>query len=211
MRATLFLLFLFFFMAASNALRITIYFLNTSFLNLHSVCVYLLLFTVRLQQRSVTLFAVAPLSFSLSLTLPQTLPFSQRQNKLIRSEVRAYQWGISIQIKTLSGHKQQEAKQDPSAAEWEDGRGKETRRETERVWEPVVGRVNGGKMHCLANSVVSLGSLSYLCAWTTPCPCNTKLVLFCIIFYLYFLMLVLNLFICEVWFPSCILLTLLCY
>lgn len=157
---------------------------------------------MRLQQRSVTLFAVAPLSFSLSLTLPHTLPFSQRQNKLIRSEVRAHQWGISIQIKTLSGHKQQEAKQDPSAAEWEDGRGKETRRETERVWEPVVGRVNGGKMHCLANSVVSLGSLSYLCAWTTPCPCNTKLVLFCIILYLYFLTLVLNLFFCEVWSPS---------
>lgn len=83
-----------------------------SFLNLHPVCIYLLLFMVRLLQRSVTLFGFAPLfSFSLSLTLPQTFPFSQRQNKLIRSEVQAYQWGISIQIKTLSGHKQQEAKQ----------------------------------------------------------------------------------------------------
>lgn len=111
---------------APNVHAYTIDFLSTSFLILHSVCVYLLLFTVRLQQRSVTLFAIAPLSFSLSLTLPQTLPFSQRQNKLIRSEVRAYQWGISIQIKTLSGHKQQEAKQDPSAAEWVDGRGRET-------------------------------------------------------------------------------------
>lgn len=91
-----------------------------SFLNLHPVCVYLLLFTACLLQRSVTLFGVAPLFslFSPSLTLPRTFPFSQRQNKLIRSEVRAYQWGISIQIKALSGHKQQEAKQDPGAAEW---------------------------------------------------------------------------------------------
>ena len=31
------------------------------------------------------------LLFSPSLTLPRTFPFSQRQNKLIRSEVRAYQ------------------------------------------------------------------------------------------------------------------------
>lgn len=54
--------------------------------------------------------------------LPWTIPFSQRQNKLIRSEVRAYQQGISIQIAVLSGHKQQEAKQEPGAAEWEDER-----------------------------------------------------------------------------------------
>lgn len=36
-----------------------------SFLNLYPVCIYLLLFTARLLQRSVTLFGVAPL-FSLS-------------------------------------------------------------------------------------------------------------------------------------------------
>jgi len=89
-----------------------------SFLNLRPVCIYLLLFTARLLQRSVTLFGVAPLFFLLlSLTLPRTFPFSQRQNKLIRSEVRAYQRGISIHIKAPSGHKQQEAKQDPGAAE----------------------------------------------------------------------------------------------
>lgn len=39
--------------------------LDMSFLNLHPVCIYLLLFTARLLQRSVTLFGVAPL-FSLS-------------------------------------------------------------------------------------------------------------------------------------------------
>lgn len=91
---------------------------SMSFLNLRPVCIYLLLFTARLLQRSVTLFGVAPLfSLLLSLSLPRTFPFSQRQNKLIRSEVRSYQRGISIQIKALSGHKQQEAKQDPGAAE----------------------------------------------------------------------------------------------
>lgn len=65
--------------------------------------------------------------------LPRTIPFRQRQNKLIRSEVRAYQQGISIQIEALSGHKQQEAKQDPGAAEWEDERQGETKKEGERV------------------------------------------------------------------------------
>lgn len=45
--------------------------------------------------------------------------------------MRAYQWGISIQIKALSGHKQQEAKQDPGAAEWEDGRDREKQTESE--------------------------------------------------------------------------------
>lgn len=68
----------------------------------------------------------------LSLTLPRTFPFNQRQNKLIRSEVQAYQWGIGIQIKALSGHKQQEAKQDPGAAEWEDGRGRGRGRDREK-------------------------------------------------------------------------------
>lgn len=57
-------------------------------------------------------------------------PFSQRQNKLIRSEARAYQQGISIQIEALSGHKQQEAKQDSAAAEWEDKKGTEPKRGT---------------------------------------------------------------------------------
>lgn len=51
----------------------------------------------------------------------------------MRSEVQPYQWGISIQIKTLSGHKQQEAKQDPSTAEKEDGRGEKRERARERV------------------------------------------------------------------------------
>lgn len=75
------------------------------------------------------------LLFSLSLALPRTFPFSQRQNKLIRSEVRAYQWGISIQIKDLSGHKQQEAKQDPGAAEWEDEKRGESETERNREHE----------------------------------------------------------------------------
>lgn len=69
--------------------------------------------------------------------LPRTIPFKQRQNKLIRSEVRAYQQGISIQIEALSGHKQQEAKQDPGAAEWEDERQGETKKEggcVRRYW-----------------------------------------------------------------------------
>lgn len=65
--------------------------------------------------------------------LPWTIPFRQRQNKLIRSEVWAYQQGISIQIEALSGHKQQEAKQDPGAAEWEDERQGETKKEGECV------------------------------------------------------------------------------
>lgn len=45
-----------------------IFFLSMSFLNLHPVCIYLLLFTARLLQRSVALFGVAPL-FSLSPSL----------------------------------------------------------------------------------------------------------------------------------------------
>lgn len=65
--------------------------------------------------------------------LPRTFPFSPRQNKLIRSEVRAYQQGISIQIKALSGHKQQEAKHESDAAEWEDGRGTKRGRAREGI------------------------------------------------------------------------------
>lgn len=45
--------------------------------------------------------------------------------------MRAYQRGISIQIKALSGHKQQEAKHDSAAAEWEDGRETKRRRVSE--------------------------------------------------------------------------------
>lgn len=68
----------------------------------------------------------------------------------MRSEVRAYQWGICIQNETLSGHKQQEAKQDSSAAEWEDGeRERETKRDWKSGWEIVVGRVKGGNIHKL--------------------------------------------------------------
>lgn len=64
----------------------------------------------------------------------------------MRSEVRAYQWGISMQIETLSGHKQQEAKQDPSAAEWEDRRGKERLRETVKEGESLCGGVEGSNI-----------------------------------------------------------------
>lgn len=82
--------------------------------------------------------------------------------------MRAYQWGISIQIKALSGHKQQEAKQDPGTAEWENGRGRERRRETER--ERVSACSWGARvdqhthMHCFgARSIIFLLFLSCLC------------------------------------------------
>lgn len=52
----------------------------------------------------------------------------------MRSEVRAYHSGISIHIETLSGHKQQEAKQDPNMAEREDGWGKGRLKERVKAW-----------------------------------------------------------------------------
>lgn len=95
--------------------------------------------------------------------LPRTIPFRQRQNKLIRSEVRAYQRGISIQIEALSGHKQQEAKQDPGAAEWEDERQGETKKEGECVRH--YGGVRGGLIGpccCSAEANVKV-MVVYLC------------------------------------------------
>lgn len=114
-------------------------FSTPSSFNLFPVFIYLL-FTARPLYRSASFLSNRSLS-SLPLYihtdthadthLPWTIPFRQRQNKLIGSEVRAYQQGISIQIAALSGHKQQEAKQDPGAAEWEDERQGETKKEGE--------------------------------------------------------------------------------